>query len=256
MHLLPNWEVGAITICTESTLNNSRVAMGSVLAEDDVKLMAKAKPFWGLGMSETLGPYSYGDELRAPGFPLCAPMDHIADRYEVRVADEDGTPVGDAGTGEVQVRGYALTPGLHKIEQSEYFTPDGFYRTGDMGLREGNRIHFIGRSGDMIKTAGANVSPAEIEMEMQQLDGVHSAYVVGLPDSQRGQLVVAAVVAREAVVLDFIDIEAKLRQKLSAYKVPRAYVAITREEVPLLHSNKVARREIARMLAEKLGRNP
>jgi acyl-CoA synthetase (AMP-forming)/AMP-acid ligase II len=256
MHLLPNWEVGAITICTERTLNNSRVAMGSVLAEDDIKLMANAKPFWGLGMSETLGPYTYGDELRAPGFPLCAPLDHIADRYEVRVADEDGIPVGDAGTGEVQVRGYALTPGLHKVELSEYFTPDGFYRTGDMGLREGSRVHFIGRSGDMIKTAGANVSPAEVEMEMQQLDGVHSAYVVGLPDSQRGQLVVAAVVPREAVVLDFIDIEVQLRQRLSAYKVPRTYVAITREEVPLLHSNKVARREIARMLAEKLGRNP
>ncbi len=247
---------GAITICTERTLNNSRVAMGSVLAEDDIKLMANAKPFWGLGMSETLGPYTYSDEMRAPGFPLCAPLDHIADRYEMRVADEDGIPVGDAGTGEVQVRGYALTPGLHKVERSEYFTPDGFYRTGDMGLREGSRVHFIGRGGDMIKTAGANVSPAEVEMEMQQLDGVHSAYVVGLPDSHRGQLLVAAVVPREGAVLDVNEIEVKLRQRLSAYKVPRAYVTITREEIPLLHSNKVARREIARMLAEKLGRNP
>jgi acyl-CoA synthetase (AMP-forming)/AMP-acid ligase II len=255
MYLLPNWEVGAITVCTERTLSNSRIAMGSVLAEEDIKLMGSAKPYWGLGMSETLGPYSYGDELRAPGFPLCAPMDHFADRYEVRVADEDGNPVGDGETGEIQVRSYALTPGLHKIERSDYFTPDGFYHTGDMGLIEGRRVHFIGRNGDMIKTAGSNVSPAEVEMEMQQLDGVHSAYVVGLPDKERGQLVVAAVVPRDGVTLDFAEIEAKLRQRLSGYKVPRAYVAIAREEVPMLHSNKVARRQIETMMAARLGRD-
>ena len=123
-----------------------------------------------------------------------------------------------------------------------------------MGLVDGNRIHFVGRNGDMIKTAGANVSPAEVEMEMQQLDGVHSAYVVGLPDKERGQLVVAAVVPREGVALDFEDIEAKLRHRLSGYKVPRAYVAITREEVPLLHSNKVARRAVESLVAQKLGK--
>jgi acyl-CoA synthetase (AMP-forming)/AMP-acid ligase II len=254
MYLLPHWEAGAISICTDKTLNNSRVAMGSVLADEDMKLLAQAPPYWALGMSETLGPYAYADILRVPGYPLCAPLDHVADRYEVRVADEAGIPVGDGHTGEIQVRGYALTPGLHKVERAEYFTPDGFYHTGDMGLVEGQRIHFIGRNGDMIKTAGANVSPAEVELEMQALEGVHSAYVVGIPDPERGQLLVAAVVAREGVTLDFEQIQEKLRQRLSHYKVPRAYLAISRDEVPLLHSNKVARRQIAAWAADKLGR--
>jgi acyl-CoA synthetase (AMP-forming)/AMP-acid ligase II len=253
MYLLPNWEAGATTVCTERTLNNSRIAMGSVLADDDMTLIAKTRPYWALGMSETLGPYSYGDALRVPGYPLCAPLDHIADRFEVRVWDGN-KPVSGSGTGEIQVRGYALTAGLHKIERSEYLEPDGFYRTGDMGLVEGDRIHFIGRNGDVIKTASANVSPAEVEMEMQQLEGVHSAYVVGLPDEERGQLVAAAVVPRDGAELDFTKIEAQLRQRLSSYKVPRAYVAITRDEVPMLHSNKVSRRQIEAMLARKLGR--
>jgi acyl-CoA synthetase (AMP-forming)/AMP-acid ligase II len=253
MYLLPNWEVGATTICTERTSINSRMAMGSVLAEDDMKNMPRQVIFWALGMTETLGPYSYGDILRVPGYPLCAPLDHIADRFEVRVWD--GTKeVGDGGTGEIQVRGYALTPGLHKVERSEYFERDGFYRTGDGGLVEGDRIHFIGRDGDMIKTASSNVSPAEVEMEMQQLEGVHSAYVVGVPDRERGQLVVAAVVPRDGMELDFEAIEMTLRQRLSSYKVPRAYVAMTREEVPMLPSNKVARRQIERMLTKRLGR--
>jgi acyl-CoA synthetase (AMP-forming)/AMP-acid ligase II len=106
----------------------------------------------------------------------------------------------------------------------------------------------------MIKTAGSNVAPAEVEMEMQALEGVHSAYVVGLPDAERGQLVVAAVVPREGATLDFAEIEGKLRKQLSSFKVPRAYIQIAREEVPLLHSNKVARRQIATMIAVRLGR--
>jgi acyl-CoA synthetase (AMP-forming)/AMP-acid ligase II len=253
MYLLPNWEIGATTICTEGTATNSRMAMGVVLAADDMKHMPLQPINWALGMTETLGPYSYGDVLRAEGYPLCAPLDHIADRFEVRVWD--GTEeVGDGGTGEIQIRGYALTPGLHKVERADSFEGDGFYRTGDMGLVDGDRIHFVGRDGDMIKTAGSNVSPAEVEMEMQQLEGVHSAYVVGLPDRERGQLVVAAIVPRAGAELDFEEMERQLRERLSSYKVPRAYVAITREEVPMLHSNKVSRREIVRMLIGRLGR--
>lgn len=255
MSLMPNWTAGAVTTCTERTLSNSQMAMGSVLSQDDLAKMSRQKPpYWGLGMSETLGPYSYGDEFRAPGWPVCAPMDHFADGYDIRIADEDDRPVGDGEIGEMQVRGYPLSPGLHKIEREGYYTADGYYRTGDMCKLEGARVHFVGRGGDMIKTAGSNVSPAEVEMEMQALDGVHNAYVVGLPDSERGQLLVAAVVPREGVTLDFAEIEASLRRNLSSYKVPRAYVAIAREDVPLLHSNKVSRRQIEAMMAERLGR--
>ena len=182
-------------------------------------------------------------------------MDHIADRYEVRIADENDEEVPEGEIGEMQVRGYALTPGLHKVERDRYFTADGFFHTGDMCFRQGGRILFVGRNGDMIKSASANVSPAEVELEMQQLEGVHSAYVVGIPDKERGQLVVAAVVPRDGAKLDFDDIENTLRQRLSGFKVPRAYVQIGRDEVPVLHSNKVHRREIERMVAERLGRS-
>jgi acyl-CoA synthetase (AMP-forming)/AMP-acid ligase II len=253
MYLLPALVAGATTVCSERTLSNSRFAMGSVMAAEDLELMKQAPINWALGMTETIGPYSWGDEVRVDGYPLCAPIDHIADRYEVRVWDGE-KEVGEGEVGEIQVRGYPLTPGLHKVERDQFFEPDGFYRTGDMGLVQGERILFIGRNGDMVKTAGSNVSPAEVEMEMQALDGVHNAYVVGLPDKERGQLLVAAVVPRDGATLDFADIETKLRQRLSAYKVPRAYVAIARDEVPLLHSNKVARRQVEKLMAEKLGR--
>ena len=254
MYLLPNWEIGGRTVCSEGTPTNHRVAIGSVLAEDELQAGTRSPPYWGLGMSETLGPYAYGDQLRAPGYPLCTPMDHIADRFEVRIVDAQGRIVPEGVPGEIQIRGYAVASGLHKIERAEHFAPDGFYPTGDMALLEGKRILFVGRSGDMIKTAGSNVSPAEVEMEIQQLEGVHRAYVVGLPDRERGQLVVAALVPRDGATLDFNEIEKTLRQRLSSYKVPRAYVLITHEEVPMLASNKVARRQIEAIMARKLGR--
>jgi acyl-coenzyme A synthetase/AMP-(fatty) acid ligase len=222
---------------------------------ESLALMPVKGTKWGLGMSETLGPYSYGDELRAPGFPLCTPMDHAADRMEIRVADEHGNPVADGERGEIQVRGYALTPGLHKIEREGYFEPDGFYRTGDIGLVEGTRIHFVGRAGVMIKTNGSNVSPAEVEMELQDLDGVLSAYVFGLPDERRGEIVVAAVVPRDGVDLDLPDLQAQLRSRISSFKVPRELIAIAQDEVPMLHSNKVGRRLLQALIAERLGRD-
>jgi acyl-coenzyme A synthetase/AMP-(fatty) acid ligase len=256
LSLLPDWEQGAVTVCSERTLSNSRFAMGSVLAEEDLQRIKGPQPWWGLGMSETLGPYGWGDAFRVPGRPVCAPMDHFAPGYDIRIADEDGRPVSNGEVGEMQVRGLAVAPALHKIDRAEHYTPDGFLRTGDLCLVEdradGRRIHFVGRGGDMIKVSGSNVSPAEVEMELQALDGVYSAYVVGLPDRERGALLVAALVPCDGVTLDLPAIEARMKAGLSSYKVPRAWVKFTRDEVPLLHSNKVARREIARMVAERL----
>jgi len=256
LSLLPDWEQGAVTVCSERTLSNSRFAMGSVLAEEDLERIKGPQPWWGLGMSETLGPYGWGDEFRVPGRPVCAPMDHFAPGYEIRIADDDGNAVGNGEVGEMQVRGPAVAPALHKIDGAEHYTPDGYLRTGDLCLVEdradGRRIHFVGRGGDMIKVSGSNVSPAEVEMELQALDGVHSAYVVGLPDRERGALLVAALVPRDGAVLDLPAIEARMKASLSSYKVPRAWVEFSRDEVPLLHSNKVARREIARIVAERL----
>lgn len=254
MHLLINWEMGATSLCTEGNRTDSRRALGSVLATDDLRKPAEGEMMWSIGMTETLGPYAYGDVLRVPGYPITSPLDNIAPRYDVRVW-VDGREAREGERGEIQVRGYPVTPGLHKVENDVYFEPDGFYRTGDMGVREGARIHFLGRDGDMIKSASANVSPAEVEMEMQQMEGVHSAYVVGLPDKERGAIVVAAVVPRDNATLDIAEIEARLRKSLSGFKVPRHFIVMSREEVPMLPTNKVHRRELERVLAARLGRD-
>ena len=250
---LPQFSRGVTSVCNEKAATNSRRALGSVLAAEDLQAPSPEEKIWAIGMTETFGPYDYSDVLRVPGYPLTSPLDHFAPGFEVRLW-ADGHEAAEGERGEIQVRGHALTPGLHKVERDKYFEPDGFYRTGDMAVREGGRIHFVGRAGDMIKSASANVSPAEVEMELQEMEGVHSAYVVGIPDKERGLLVVAAVVPRDGCDLDFVSIEKRLRKRLSGFKVPRHFVAIGRDEVPMLVTNKVSRRDIERMMIEKLGR--
>lgn len=89
LFLLPGLVAGATSVCTEGTYTNSLTAMGTVLSADDLARLAFQPPLWALGMSETMGSYSFGNELRAER-RLCAPIDNVADGYELRVADEAG----------------------------------------------------------------------------------------------------------------------------------------------------------------------
>jgi acyl-CoA synthetase (AMP-forming)/AMP-acid ligase II len=252
MLLLPALECGAAILCTESTSASSRSAFGSVVPNDVLEALPPRPITWALGMTETLGPYSIGNVLRVDGYPLCPPLDAFAPGFTVKVVSENGEPVGDGEVGEILVRGPTLTIGLHKVARPDAFDDDGYYRTGDLGQVEGARIHFVGRKGDMIKTSGANVAPAEVEMELQELPGVDSAYVVGLADDRRGQVVVAAIVAEPGTRPDPEAIRTELRTRLSTYKVPRKIVFIERDEVPMTASNKVHKQLIADLLARRI----
>src|SRR3546814_13970066 len=85
--------------------------------------------------------------------------------------------------------------GLYKQEREEVFDADGWYHTGDRGAFRYNCFFFEGRSTEMIKSAGSNVSPREVESEIELLPGVASAWVFGLPDAERGETVVAGVLS-------------------------------------------------------------
>ena len=83
--------------------------------------------------------------------------------------------------------------GYYGRERHETFTPDGWYRTGDLfHVDDDGFFYFTGRRGDMIKTAGANVSPREVEAAIAEVTGL-VAHVVGVDDPDRGQVVAAAL---------------------------------------------------------------
>jgi fatty-acyl-CoA synthase len=130
-------------------------------------------------------------------------------------------PAGEAGLVEVKghiTPGYAGTSAEHN---DAAFTADGYFRTGDRGfLDTSGDCHFVARDSDIIKRAGINVSPAEVESLLLQHPAVAQAAVVGAPGGERGEAIVAFVVAAEGAQPDGEALREHCRALASGYKVP------------------------------------
>jgi acyl-CoA synthetase (AMP-forming)/AMP-acid ligase II len=143
--------------------------------------------------------------------------------------------------------------GLYKVEREAAFDPDGYYHTGDAGFFDAEgHLFFKGRLGEMIKTGGANVAPREIELLLATMPEIVSAHVVGLPHRDRGETVAAAVVLREGARLDAETLHARLKDQVSAYKLPRHTFFVTSAEIPMTDSGKLDRRKLQGALAQRL----
>jgi acyl-CoA synthetase (AMP-forming)/AMP-acid ligase II len=166
--------------------------------------------------------------------------------YEAKIVDPETGDECDTGqVGELWFRSPFLMEGYYGRERHETFTPDGWYRTGDLfHVDDEGFFYFTGRRGDMIKTAGANVSPREVEAAIADAAEL-VAHVVGIDDPDRGQLVAAAVrVPQGRDAPDADDLRAALRERLSAYKVPQRYLFLADDEVPMLSSGKLDARAL------------
>jgi acyl-CoA synthetase (AMP-forming)/AMP-acid ligase II len=207
-----------------------------------------------LGMSETFAAHSAEPlDYRLPD-DKAGSSGRTVNGFERRVVDpESGEPMPPGEVGELQLRGGALMSGFYKIERERVFTADGFYPTGDLvRLDADGHLYFVARRGDMIKTKAANVSRLEVEAAMRALPGVELPIVVGLPDAELGQRLVAAVVPAVGAALSEDGIKAALREVLSSYKIPREIVFIAQEDVPRTATGKLKLFELGDMIAERI----
>jgi malonyl-CoA/methylmalonyl-CoA synthetase len=143
---------------------------------------------------------------------------------EVRVMDDDDAPC-DAGViGHVQVRGPNVFAGYWRMPEknSEEFTRDGYFRTGDMGsLSPDGYLSIVGRSKDLIISGGYNVYPKEVELAIDELPGVKESAVVGVPHVDFGEAVTAVVVPAGGDKPTEAGIIAALKTRLANFKVPK-----------------------------------
>jgi len=172
--------------------------------------------------------------------------------FAARVVDPDtGLDCPPGEPGELWLRGPFLMEGYYGRERGQTFTADQWYRTGDQFTVDADGFYYFkGRRGEMIKTSGANVSPREVEAAIADLTGL-TAYVVGVEDEARGQVVTAMI--RVTAGHDHPDpdqLREQLRTRLSAYKVPRRIVLATDAEVPMMSSGKVDLRALKARLRD------
>jgi len=167
----------------------------------------------------------------------------------VECLDDDLKPVPQGEIGELCVSGPSVFRGYwERPEEEAKVLRNGWLLTGDLAYKDKDGVIFIkGRKREMIKTGGVNVYPAEIEPVLEAHDAVTEAAVVGIPDAEWGEKVVAFVIAKnkigEAELIDFC------RDKLAAYKRPKQIVFV--DEFPM-KAGKVLKRElIQRLTGEK-----
>jgi acyl-CoA synthetase (AMP-forming)/AMP-acid ligase II len=152
--------------------------------------------------------------------------------------------------GELCIRGRYLMQGYYKRSRAECFDADGWFRTGDLfSVDADGFFYFLGRSGSMIKTAGANVFPAEVEKAIFHVTGGLVAHVIGVADPGRGQIVAAAVVTPDTRAFDPDALRKRLKAELSSYKIPRRIVALTPGQLPLMSSGKIDVHRLRELLA-------
>ena len=159
-----------------------------------------------------------------------------------------GRPLADAQIrivdGQIEVRGPTLFSGY--AEDHAAVKPEDWFRTHDRGFIDGHgELVVSGRSGECIVTGGENVDPAEVEAALACVPGVRGACVFGIPDGTFGEIV-AAVVEGQAQEGAGDALAALLRQRISAYKVPRRVTWVA--GLPLLASGKVDRGAARRLL--------
>jgi len=158
---------------------------------------------------------------------------------EVRILDEAGQECPPGVEGEVVARTAYTMVGYHNLpDATEKTLRDGWLHTGDIGyLDDDSFLYLLDRKNDMIISGGMNVYGGEVEGVIREVAGVGQAAVVGVPHPDWGEAVVAFVVAAPDSACDDHAVEAHCRERLSAYKRPKAIRLV--DSLPLTAYGKV-----------------
>jgi acyl-CoA synthetase (AMP-forming)/AMP-acid ligase II len=166
----------------------------------------------------------------------------------ISIVDGDGKPVAAGTPGEVIVRGPTVMAGYwNNPEATRQTVLDGALRTGDIGLLdEHGLLHLKDRSKDVIISGGTNIYPREVEEALLTHPAVQEVSVVGTPDPEWGEAVVAFVVCDPGAAVTEADLDAVCIQTIARFKRPKRYVFAT--ELPKNSTGKVLKRDLQQRL--------
>ncbi|MEV0494687.1 class I adenylate-forming enzyme family protein [Streptomyces atratus] len=210
------------------------------------------------GLTETsstiavLGPQDHRDALASTDPEVRARLGSVGrplPGVELEIRDEDGTVLPPGGSGEIHVRGEQVS--------GEYLSHsaldgDGWFPTRDRGrLDTEGFLYLEGRADDVIVRGGENLSPGEIEDVLLAHPAVTEAIVFGAPDTEWGEVPVAAVVLRETV--EEADLQAFVRERLRSAKTPAR--VLVRDALPHTDTGKPLRRVLRAELVDTIPRS-
>lgn len=194
------------------------------------------------GMTETnmntSNPYKGERRAGTVGFPLPG--------VEIKITDSNtGATLPQGDIGEIEVRGPNVFKGYWQMPEktAEELREDGFFITGDLGqIDEDGYLHIVGRNKDLIISGGYNIYPKEIELLLDDEEGVLESAVVGVPHSDFGETVVGVLVAEDGAKLDLDAIKQNIGTSLARFKHPQKLVVVP--ELPRNTMGKVQKKEL------------
>jgi acyl-CoA synthetase (AMP-forming)/AMP-acid ligase II len=163
---------------------------------------------------------------------------------ELRILGPDGTELPRGTTGEIVARGDNVMKGYWRDpEQTARVLRSTGLHTGDLGcMDEDGFIFIVGRESEMIKSGAHRISPREIEEVIQGIDGVRDCAVLGVPDEQLGEAILAVVVPAPGHEIDRQKLLRHCLNELPRYKLPAHVMPLP--ELPRTPAGKVSRREL------------
>ena len=213
--------------------------------------------FEGYGLSETSPTATvnqpwFGTKAGTVGHPIWGVEVEVADA----AVDDRIDLLPDGQRGEIVIRGHNVFAGyLDNQQATDEAIVDGWFRTGDIGLKdEQGFISIVDRKKDLIIRGGFNVYPREVEEVLMRHPSVAQVAVVGLADEQRGEEVCAVVIPSEPGALDSEELIDWARQQLGRHKYPRRVEVV--EALPMGPSHKVLKRELRAQYAQNPSLQP
>ena len=163
---------------------------------------------------------------------------------DIAIRDDSGADVPAGQPGEICIRGPQVMAGYwqHPDETALVMTPDGFFKSGDVGVMDENGyVKIVDRKKDMILVSGFNVYPTEIEQVVSLHPGVLECAAIGVLDDKSGEAVKLFVVKKDPALSEE-DIASYCRENFTAYKRPK--IIEFRDELPKSNVGKILRREL------------
>jgi 2,3-dihydroxybenzoate-AMP ligase len=204
------------------------------------------------GMSEGLLMFvRHGDPeevlLETCGRPVCADD-------EVKLIDDDGREVPDGEVGELACRGPYTLRGYYGVPEynARQFTPDGFYRSGDLMRRHASGNYIVeGRKKDLINRGGEKISAEEVENLILMHPAVQNVACVSMPDAAMGEKMCACVILKVGASLTLAELVAFLNtHEIARFKLPERLEVLS--DFPVSTFGKVSKKALGEMVAAKL----
>ncbi len=207
----------------------------------------------------------YGQTEASPGCTMSSTDDPLEVRVgtvgralpeiECKIVDpETGEDLPDNETGEFVARGYNIMKGYYKmpVETANTIDADGWLHTGDLALRtpEGNYC-ITGRLKDMIIRGGENIYPKEIEEFIYTHEKVQDVQVIGVPDEQYGEEIMACIILKEGETMTSDEMKQYIRDHMAKHKVPR-YIDFV-DSFPMNAAGKILKFKMREDAVKKLG---